>query len=226
MKHPIPPFLALAAVALTLLAACSSRDETPVLTTGWLGTLAGFERVSEEVASRVYVRRSDKEMPSIATIYIEQVTISVAPGSNLAIINPDHIAELRQMLTETIRKAVGVKFRIATERTRDSHMLRAALTNVIVDRTGGFAEITPQSALRFGFGIAALESVIREPGTNARRVATVGRPSDANGSRKTPDSWPDIPKRLTSLADQLADQIAAARDALAATPPKPSGEKR
>ena len=211
--------LILSAVCVLALGACSSNNDKLDAMTGWLGPLAQFTRVSGDGNRGVFLGPATTPAAPVETLYIPPVDVTLSPQSALEALLPAEFEEIRGLLDRRVRELLAKEFKIVSGPGPDAYTLRVALTNLVVKRVGNTARARSRDDLRFGFGVAAIESEIRDGTTNGRRAVTAAPLATAQNRLATADvTWTGLPAQLDRFAAALAEQIAAARTALAAEP--------
>jgi len=201
---------------LAVLAGCSSDEPETVLSTGWLGTITGYEQVAGNERTGVYIEKATEAAPALTAVYIASAEVTAAPGSNLASINEGDFDEIRRLLHRAVEQAVADTAEIRTQPGPATYSLRIVLSNLSVQHADGQVRPGQRSATRFGFERAAIEAELRDGPSNKKRAVMVVRPdAPQQGARIL---WPELPERIQALAARFAARLATAKEALSKTP--------
>lgn len=218
------PRIALVLMA-ALLASCSSGEKKPDVTTGWLGELTAYKRVSGKDAAGVFVRASDAAAKPLDAVRFAPVEITVAANSDYYSVAPAHLAEMRDSLAGILKDAIGPVVPIRAATAPDTYTLRIALTNLTIKQSNRQSTVARREDYRFGFDGASIEAELRDGSTNMRRaviltpVAGAGRRAARDAER---DRWADLAGRFRTAAAAFRADLEIAKQALAKLPAVPS----
>lgn len=218
--------LAVSASILLLAAACSSGDKNTVeLATPWLGPLNGFERVSGEDDSGVFVKAAPGKTEQFERGIFAPPEIIVSANSDLEAISPESYEKIKALFLEVFRAELAKQLPVANtagERADASHLVHAALTNVTVTRKDDNPNAVEIGDLQFSFEGSTIEAEIRTRKTNARLAAFVVP------AKAVKTGWDGLRAPFTELARRAAAEAAKARGAIdskAAQPAPAAGTK-
>lgn len=220
---------------LACVACSSDSDDGTDVTTSWLGPLHRYDRMSGTEQFGVYLMKGDARPAHVARIVVGPAEITVSARSDLNAISPSAYEELRAAFAEALEREVAQRFPAKTgadgaANNADTYIMRAALTNLTVKRKSKKFGPAGLRDLEFSFDDAAIELVLHEKRSNARRGVVVQK---AAGQAAR---WNALADRFKGFAAQAAQKAAEARDEInrkaaqpvapAVAPKKPSAPSR
>ena len=217
MKFKVLRLRAISAFFVALLAACSSGDPgNPGITTPWLGTLKGFERVSGEGEFGVFRSTSPGKTARFERAMIVPPEITVSARSDLDAMHPETYEKIKSAFHAALQNELAKKFPIVETASGATHQVHLALNGVTVTRTTNNSFAVRLDDLRFAFSGATIEAEFREVKSNARAAAIVLRASAGT------IGWNALSDQLNEFAIQTAEQAAVAYKAINERADKPT----
>ena len=205
---------------LVLGAACSSGDNGhPGITTPWLGSLKGFERIRGEDESGVFRRIAPGKIARFERGIIVPPEITVSAGSDLDAMHPETYEKIKSLFDAALRQELAKQFPVtgaSTERSGATHEIHVVLNGVTVTRSTSTTLAVRLDDLRFSFAGATIEADFRDVTSNTRAAAIV-LPASAGTV-----GWNGLGDQLTVFARQAAEQAAVAYKAVNEEADKPA----
>jgi hypothetical protein len=214
MKRPELRLSAIATLVLLACAACSSGSDDGIdVTTSWLGSLHRYERVSGTEQFGVYLMKGGTRPAHVGQIIVGSAEITISARSDLNAISPAAYEELRAAFAKALEREAAQRFAAkpgasGPADTADTYILRAALTNLTVKRKSRNFGPVGLNDLEFTFDDAAIELVLHEKRSNARRGVIVQKAEGPVARRNA------LADRFRSLAARAAEKTAEARDGI------------
>mgnify|MGYP003628865157 CR=1 FL=1 len=211
---------AISASFLVLGAGCSSDDAgNPGISTPWLGTLQGFERVGGKDEFGVFRRIAPGRMARFERGILVAPEITVSARSDLDAMHPETYEKIKSLFDAALRQELAKQFPITAAgagRSGATHEINIVLNRVTVTRSTNNTLAVRLEDLRFSFPGATIEGDFRELTSNARAAAIVLSASAGTVG------WNALRDQLSAFARQTAEQAAVAYKAINEEADKPA----
>ena len=199
-----------------LLTACSSDNNSPNVTTNWLGPLAYYQQVYGSEGSGVFILKQRDGGQSVGRMLLQPVEITISNRSDINSVTQSTYDQIRSAFADALANRLAEQgSNSAAGKETETYLVRVALTNVTVKRKDSSPKDPTLSRLRISFENASIEAELRAQRTNSRDAviitpAIAGEISSAN-----------LNTLFRRFAKNFATQLATARTRLNSRPSQP-----
>ena len=215
---PLPQKIFSTVLAAGLLqTACSSDNDSPIVTTSWLGPLAQYQQISGSEGSGVFILKQRIGAQPVGRILIQPAEITISNRSDLNSVTPPIYDQIRSAFADALANRLAEQgSNSAAGKETETYLVRVALTNVTVKRKDISPNDPTLSRLRISFENASIEAELFAQRTNIRDAviifpATAGETASA-----------DLNTLFRRFAENFATQLGTARSSLNSRPSQPT----